>query len=118
MRREILPILILLALSVTAVADFRTIAEAHEVDLSNLRLPGNELGTVSFKLCSDCIAQVSRVNGNTRYAINDHAYPLSEFKKQLKLVRDPDKQNVSVLQHLESNTIQSIEVWIREAGKE
>lgn len=113
MHREILPILILLALSVTATADFRTIAEAHEVDLSNIRLPGTELGTVSFKLCSDCSAQTSRVTSNTRYAINDRAYSLTEFKKRLKLVGDPDKQNISVVQHLETNTIQAIEVWIR-----
>lgn len=113
MHRQILLILFLLGLSVTAAADFRTLSEAHEVDLVNLRLPGTEFGTVAYKPCADCTAQTSRVNAKTRYSINGRAYSLPEFKRRLNLVRDPKMQNVSVLQHLQSNTVKVIELWIR-----
>lgn len=105
-------LLIMLALSATAAADFRTISEAHEVDLVNLRLPVSESGTVSFKLCSTCDAQTSRVTGATRYAINNRAYSLAEFRNRVARVKSARNQNVSVLQHLESNTIKAIELWV------
>ncbi len=112
MRIRKLLVLILLGLSLSAVADFRTITEAYEVDLSNLRLPGTENGTLTFKQCPDCEAQTLRVTGKTRYLINDRDFALAEFKEQLKRVRTRKDQNVSVLHHLESNTIKAVKVWL------
>ncbi len=105
-------VLVLLGLSLAAAADFRTITEAYEVDLSDLRLPGSENGTLTFKQCSDCEAQTLRVTGETRYVINDRDFTLAEFKEQLKDVRNRKDQIVSVLHHLESNTIKAIKVWL------
>ena len=105
-------VLVLLVLSLVAAADFRTITEAYEVDLSDLRLPGSENGTLTFKQCSDCESQTLRVTGKTRYLINDRDFALAEFKEQLKHVRNRKDRNVSVLHHLESDTIKAIEVWL------
>ncbi len=104
--------LVLFGLSLTAAADFRTITEAYEVDLTDLRVPGSENGTLTFKQCSDCGAQTVRVTGKTRYLINDRDFALAEFKEQLKRVRKRNDQNVSVLHHLESNTIKAVKVWL------
>ena len=112
-------VLAILGLSLSAAADFRTITEAYEVALSDLRLPGSENGKLTFRQCFDCDAQTLRVTVKTRYLINDRDFALAEFKKQLKLVRNRKNQNVAVLHHLESNTIEAIEVWLRstrEAG--
>ncbi len=98
-------VLVLLGLSLAAVADFRTITEAYAVDFSDLRLPGSENGTLTFKRCSDCEARTLRVTGKTRYLINDRDFALAEFKEQLKRVGNRSNQNVSVLRHLESKTI-------------
>ena len=105
-------VLVLLGLSLAAAADFRTITEAYEVDLSDLRLPGSENGTLTFKQCSDCEAQTLRVTSKTRYLINERDFALAEFKEQLKGVRTRKDQNVAVLHHLESNTIKAIKVWL------
>ena len=105
-------VLIILGLSLSAAADFRTITEAYEVDLRDLRLPGSENGTLTFKQCSDCDAQTLRVTGKTRYLINDRDFALAKFKEQLKRVRNRKGQNVAVLHHLESDTIKAIEVWL------
>ncbi len=112
MRIRKLLILVLLGLSLAAAADFRTITEAYEVDLSDLRLPGSEKGTLTFKQCSDCEAQTLRVTSKTRYLINDRDFALAEFKEQLKRVRNRKDPNVSVLHHLESNTIKAVKVWL------
>ncbi len=109
--RQVL-VLVLLGLSLAAAADFRTITEAYEVDLIDLRLPGSENGTLTFKQCSDCEAQTLRVTSKTRYLINDRDFALAEFKNQLIHVRNRNDQNVAVLHHLESNTIEAIKVWL------
>jgi biopolymer transport protein ExbD len=105
-------VLVLLGLSLAAAADFRTITEAYEVDLSDLRLPGSENGTLTFKQCADCESQTLRVTGKTRYLINDRDFALAEFKEQLQAIRNRKDQSVSVLHHLESNTIKAIKVWL------
>ncbi len=112
MHRRKLLVLVLLGLSLAAAADFTTITEAYEVDLSDLRLPGSENGTLTFRQCSDCEAQTVRVTGKTRYVINDRDFALAEFKEQLKHIRNRKDQNVSVLHHLESNTIKAVKVWL------
>ena len=105
-------VLTILGLSLSAAADFRTITEAYEVDLSDLRLPGSEYGTVTFKQCADCDAQTVRVTVQTRYLINDRDFALVEFKEQLKRLGNGKDPSVAVLHHLESNTIKAIKVWL------
>jgi len=103
-------VLAILGLSLSAAADFRTITEAYEVDLRDLRLPGSENGTLTFKQCSDCDAQTLRVTGNTRYLINNRDFTLAEFKEQLKRVAARKDHGLAVLHHLESNTIKAVKV--------
>jgi hypothetical protein len=56
---------LLLSLSITAAAQFKTIAEAYEVAPSDVRLPQNEAGTIAFKKCSDCSYTTKRVTAAT-----------------------------------------------------
>jgi hypothetical protein len=106
-------VLTILGLSLSAAAEFRTITEAYEVDLSDLRLPRSENGNLTFKQCPDCEAETFRATAATRYLINDRDFTLVEFKKQLKRVTNRTDHSVAVLHHLESNTIQAIKVWLR-----
>ena len=99
--------LVLLGLSLTAAADFTTITEAYEVNSGDMRLPRNTGGTLTFKQCSDCDSQTLLVNGRTRYVIDGRDVELIEFKERMAAVRD---ETVTVLHHLESNTITAIKV--------
>ena len=103
-------VLTILGLSLSAAADFRTITEAYEVDLGDLRLPRSENGNLTFKQCSDCEPETLRVTVQTRYLINDRDFTLAEFKKQLKRVATRKDHGVAVLHHLESNTIKAVKV--------
>ena len=105
-------VLAILGLSISATADFRTITEAYEVDLSDLRLPRSENGNLTFKQCSDCEPETLHVTVKTRYLINDRDFTLAEFKEQLKRVVTRKDHGVAVLHHLESNTIVAIKVWL------
>ena len=99
--------LVLLGLSLTAAADFTTITEAYEVNSGEMRLPRNTGGTLTFKTCSDCESQTLLVNSRTRYMIDGRDVELTEFKERMAGVRD---ETVTVLHHLESNTISAIKV--------
>lgn len=99
--------LALLGLSLSAVADFTTIIEAYEVDIGDLRLPRNAGGTLTFKRCTSCEFETVLVNSRTRYVIDDRDVTLAEFKERLAGVR---KEAVTVLHHLESNTITAVKV--------
>ncbi len=103
-------ILVLLGLSLSAAADLTTITAAYEVAVSDLRLPGSENGTLTFRQCPDCEAQTLRVTGKTRYVLNDRAVGLAEFKNQLRRVRNRKTEATTVMHHLESNTITAISV--------
>jgi hypothetical protein len=99
--------LVLLGLSLTAAADFMTITEAYEVNSGDMRLPRSTGGTLTFKQCSECDSQTLLVNSRTRYVIDGRDVELTEFKERMAGVRD---ESVTVLHHLESNTITAIKV--------
>lgn len=111
MRSRRMLALVLLGLSTSTSAEFRTITEAYELTLGDLRLPGSVVGTLTFKRCAECEAQIARVTSKTRYVINNRDFALTEFKKQLIGVRYQSDAHVSVLHHLESNTIKAVKVW-------
>lgn len=105
-----LTIAILLCLGVPAAADFVLVSKAHEVALRDLRLPGNTNGTLSFKPCDTCSYQTVRVTSATEYEANNRLYTLAEFRSQLENVGDPAEETVTVLHHLESDTIKAVRV--------
>ncbi len=107
--RKLLAI-VLLGLSLSAVADFTTITAAYEVAVSDLRMPRNTGGTLTFKECSECEAQTLLVTSKTRYVINKRDVELAEFKERVTLVRRPQDVTATVLHHLESNKITAIKV--------
>jgi hypothetical protein len=100
----------LVCLSMQAGADFRVVSEAHEVSLTDLRLPGNANGTLSFKSCETCSYQTVRVTAATQYEANNSRLDLEAFRQELERIREPRKVTATVLHHLRSDTIQAIRV--------
>ncbi len=99
--------LVLIGLSLSAAADFTTLIEAYEVNSNDLRLPRSTGGTLTFKRCPDCDLQTLLCNSGTRYVIDRRDVLLTEFKERMAGARD---ETVTVLHHLESNTISAIKV--------
>lgn len=102
----------LLSLGLSATADDRITALAYEVNLNNFHAPATSNGKASFKECTDCIKRLVRVTPATRYAISGRAVQLGEFKEACMLANDRDNVALTVLHHLESDTIQSIDVFL------
>lgn len=103
---------ILLGLSLPVAAEFKTVSLAHEVSLSNFRVPPTANSGLGFKTCDECEMRTVRVTPMTQYIINGKALPLKEFRKAIFQVRDRSNHTLTVLQHLESNTIVSVSVTL------
>lgn len=102
---------LLVSFSTTATADFVVVSEAYEVALSDLRLPGTTNGTLALKECGTCDYETIRVTSGTRYEANGETLSLQDFSKALEEVRNPSEVTVTVLHHLESDTITAVQVW-------
>lgn len=105
-----LVILAMLGLSLTAMADFRTTMEVHEVELVYLRLPATESGTLAISDCADCNALVLRVNPATRYVLNKQTVSLVDFRKAVAGVRNRGDVIVDVFHDLATNTATTVRV--------
>ena len=110
MQRRKLLALVLLGISATAAADFRTITEVYEVELDRLRLPGIDGGTLAFQVCDNCETQTLRVRKGTRYVLNERTTTLSKFKVALDSAAHREDVIVDVYHHLDSNTVTDVKV--------
>lgn len=108
MKKRALFAAIILTLSVSASADFKTISRAYEVPLSIFNVPVTHTGTISFGECRDCQFVSARLTVNTQFVVNGISVELKDFRAQAFQVRDRASTAVTVLHHLETNTITSI----------
>jgi hypothetical protein len=104
---------IALVLALPAAAQIRTVALAHEVTLTNLRLPQSEGGTIGFKPCEECEYQTERVSADTRWMLNGKSVSLSDFRVGLGRATKRDEVYVTILQHLEEDRITQVSVTLR-----
>lgn len=86
------------------------VAQAHEISLENFSAPATENGGATFSKCNTCQRQTVRVSGGTRYVVNGSDVRLEDFRKALSQVRSRDDVTLTVVHHLESDTITKISV--------
>jgi len=110
MKFKVLIAALSLVLALPVAAEFRTIAEAHEASLSELRLPQNETGTISFKPCDECPYLVKRVSGDTEWVFDGRSMSLEKFRRSLRTISDRKNTPVTVLHHLESDRVTRVSV--------
>ena len=100
----------LLCLGLSAAAQSgEVVSQAYEVSLSNFRAPATVNGGVSFKECDSCDRRIVRVAAGTRYSVNGKAVRLEDFRRAIAQA-DRDETWLTVLHHLESDTIEMIAV--------
>lgn len=86
------------------------VSQAYELKLSNFQAPATLNADVSFQECATCERKKVRATSDTRYAVNNKTVRLEDFKKAVAQVIDRDSKSVTVLHHLESDTVVSISV--------
>jgi hypothetical protein len=97
-------------LSISFAATGQVISQAYEIALGDFRAPVSQNGVVVFKECADCKQLLVRVTPATRYVINGKSVRLDDFRKIIGRAGSHESGDVTVLHHLESDTIKSITV--------
>jgi biopolymer transport protein ExbD len=110
MRSKLFLLLAALMIYGQAAADFKTIAKAYEVPLTELGLPVSLSGSLSFRECDTCERFTVRIDANTRFLVNQEATTLDDFRQRVRGLSNAAERPVTVLHDLESNTV--IEVHI------
>ena len=110
MKFKVLIAAIILGLALPAAAQFRTISKAHEVRLSDLRLPVSDGGTVAYKPCDTCPYETKRVSSDAQWVFDGKNMSLDKFKRGLMSVTDRRNTAVTVLLHLESDRVTRVSV--------
>ena len=105
---------LLLGLSFAASGEGRVISQAYEVPLSEFRAPATTNGGVTFKTCSTCAYITVRVGPGTTYTLDGDRIELEDLRGELQGIHDRDAVWVTVLRHLESDTVVSIAVTLSE----
>ncbi len=108
MRIKIIIATALLAIALPAAAQFRTIQQAYEVELMNLRLPQSESGTLGFKTCEECAFVTKRLSEDTTWILNGKSMSLKNFRLGVARVSERSNQYVTVLHHLEKDRITKV----------
>ena len=103
---------LLLAISVTATADFQTVERAYEVPMNRFRMPGTTVGALAFKQCEECDIRVLRVTARTQYVFNSESLELPDFRKAFSRINDRAGRTMIVLHHLESDTVSKVTVTL------
>ena len=110
---------LMIALLFSAVTGLATatphevIAEAYELTLDTFQAPATLNGSAGFKTCPECARQLVRTTLSTKYKLNGEVVKFADFRKAISRVQDRDKASVTLVHHLESDTVVSISVRIR-----
>lgn len=100
----------LICIGFAASAHGDVISNAHELTLSQFTAPATNNASIAFKECDDCERVRTRVTNATSYSFEGRKVRLDEFRAAVAQVRDRDESFVTVLRHLESNTVLAISV--------
>ena len=102
--------LIILGLSFSAAADFRTTMEVWEVELVHLRLPSFESGTLTFSDCEKCDSLTLRVTPATRYTVNGRDVDLADFRRVVAGIVDRQYTIIDVFHDIATDTVLRVRV--------
>jgi hypothetical protein len=108
MRAKLILLVAAILIGGQAGADFKTVARAYEVPLSELSLPISSSGMVSFRQCDSCERLSVRVSPGTRFLVNDQSLSLDEFRNAVRYASNAANRAVTVLRDLDSDTILEI----------
>ncbi len=98
-------------MSFAALADSYIVHQAYEIAVAELRLPGNENGTVSFRDCKKCAVQTIQVTPDTRYVLNGRTVSLPAFRRAVATISNQRQNIATVIHYLESDSIVEIQVF-------
>ena len=113
MKIRIFGAIAILGLAMPAAAELYEVeSRAYELGLQDFVAPATINGTTAFKPCSTCDRERVRVDARTEYSVDGKRVRFADFRKALLLATDRDSVFITVMHHLESDVVLSIDVWL------
>ena len=100
----------LISIGLAAGAQGEVVAQAYELTMDQFTAPTTAHSGIAFKECDDCKALRMRVTAATSYTVNGKQVRLEDFRLAVSQLHGSEQASVTVLRHLESNTVVSISV--------
>ena len=100
----------LIGVGLAASAQGEVVSQAYELTMEQFTAPTTANSGLAFKECEDCEVQRMRVTAATSYTVNGRQVRLDEFRQAVSQLRGSEQASVTVLRHLESNTVVAISV--------
>ena len=100
----------LICVGFAAAAQGEVVSQAYELTLSEFLAPTTPNSGIAFKECDECDQVRIRVSNATGYSINGKSVRFEDFREAVAQAHDRDEKYVTVLHHLESDTVVSIDV--------
>lgn len=113
MKAWILSIALLLCAQLSLAGPHEVISEAYELTLETFEAPATLNGSAAFRACDECQRQRARTTPATKYKLGGKVVDFAEFREAIRRVSDRDSASVTLVHHLESDTVVSIDVRIR-----
>jgi hypothetical protein len=101
-----------IAFANNAAGEGRVIAQAYEVLLEHFQAAPSVPGTITIRECAECDVLRFRITSATRYAVNGRPMQLEEFRLFLNQSTNTNDGSITVLHHLESDRVESIDAWL------
>jgi hypothetical protein len=96
----------------SAFGQFTIVELAHEIPLTEFTVPVTRNGTLNFRQCSDCKQFSARMTPQTRFIVNDQDVDLKEFRERVLALGRSEEHVLTILQHVEKNTVTFISISI------
>ncbi len=113
MKIKLLIAAILMTLASPVMADFVTRSLAYEVEITDLTVPISVNSRILFTECDECDHMAIRLTPDTRFVVNGRGVQFDKFRHAVKQAASADIASVTVLHHLESDTVVSISVTFK-----
>jgi hypothetical protein len=112
LRKLVFVALLCTAFPATSMSQGQVVSQAYEILLNNFQAPVSASSTIVFKECDTCESKYARVTEATVYSINGKSVRLEDFRVAMLQTDDRENAAVTILHHLESNTVESIDASI------
>jgi hypothetical protein len=100
----------LIGVGLAASVHAEVVSQAYELTMDQFTAPTTANSGLAFKECEDCEILRTRVTAATSYMVNGKQLRLDDFRLAVSQLRGSEQASVTVLRHLESNTVVSISV--------
>jgi len=101
-----------MAFTLPALADFKTVARAYELEPELVNIPLTPSSRILFSECVGCEGTSAQLTAQTRFSVDGKNVGFEEFCDAIRLAKQSERSGIILKHHLESNTVVFVSVFL------